>query len=379
MSYHISNPEYMYAQKKIDVLGLMEAKDIKRTMAEICILAAMEHPFIVRYFDSFLNGNVLNIITEYAGDTNLSNEIKNQKKKREYFEEQQLLSWLTQLLLGVKHIHDRKILHRDLKLENVIVSPINTLKITDFGLSTALRKTDEMASTMVGTAMYISPELCENKLYNYLTDIWSVGAMFYEIVTLKKAFDAKNMVKLVSLICQSPLPRFDNQTGYPCPPVFHTLLNRMLERNVDLRPSANQLFQTHAELQAKGRELMGKDVFRDEFSHTVLHDDGARNSALKMTMMQTVQFPQGGKGEATLEAPPTGSENPERGALPDLKRLYEGRSATEGGEVDETEIDTLEKLRKPAGSPTGADSKGGGKKNSTNKSKMQALKKDANN
>lgn len=116
-----------------------------------------------------------------------------------------------QLCLALKHVHDRKILHRDLKSQNIFLMKNGMIKLGDFGIARVLKHTTEMARTAIGTPYYLSPEICENQPYNNKSDIWSLGCILYEIMTLKHAFEAGNMKGLVMKILRGhypPVPSF---------------------------------------------------------------------------------------------------------------------------------------------------------------------------
>ena len=96
------------------------------------------------------------------------------------FPESQVIQWFVQIVLGLKHIHDRRILHRDIKSENIFLMRANehqgeSLRIGDFGISKHLNNTMAQALTRIGTPYYLSPEICMNKPYNQKSDIWSLG------------------------------------------------------------------------------------------------------------------------------------------------------------------------------------------------------------
>jgi NIMA (never in mitosis gene a)-related kinase 1/4/5 len=99
--------------------------------------------------------------------------------------------------LALKHIHEKRILHRDIKTSNIFLTSNGTVKIGDFGISRILEGTKEETQSVVGTPYYMSPEVCQSKPYSYKSDIWALGCCLYELCTLKHAFDAKNLLGLV--------------------------------------------------------------------------------------------------------------------------------------------------------------------------------------
>lgn len=109
----------------------------------------------------------------------------------------------------MKHVHDRKIIHRDLKGQNIFLTKNNMIKLGDFGIARVLGKTMEKAKTMVGTPYYLSPEIIEQKAYSFKTDIWSLGVILYELCALKPPFNADSLHFLALKIVKgsySPVP-----------------------------------------------------------------------------------------------------------------------------------------------------------------------------
>ena len=90
-------------------------------------------------------------------------------------------------------MHDRKILHRDLKSQNIFLTSQHFVKMGDFGIAKVLNKTAELANTIVGTPYYLSPEIIENKPYNFKSDIWSLGILLYEMMARKQPFSGANL------------------------------------------------------------------------------------------------------------------------------------------------------------------------------------------
>ena len=98
------------------------------------------------------------------------------------------------------HIHRLKILHRDIKSENIFLDARGDAKIGDLGVAKVMSHEGSLARTLVGTPYYLSPELCENKPYDHKSDIWSLGCVLYEIITFEPPFKASNMKGLYSKV-----------------------------------------------------------------------------------------------------------------------------------------------------------------------------------
>jgi NIMA (never in mitosis gene a)-related kinase len=146
----------------------------------------------VKFIETFkTKKGKLCIVMDYADGGDLSMKIKEQRGRM--FSESQILDWFTQMCLGMKHVHDRKIIHRDLKGANVFLTKKGIVKIGDFGIAKVLSHTVQKARTMVGTPYYLSPEIIQSKPYNNKTDVWSLGVMLYELCALKPPFDAPSI------------------------------------------------------------------------------------------------------------------------------------------------------------------------------------------
>jgi NIMA (never in mitosis gene a)-related kinase len=110
------------------------------------------------------------------------------------------LKWFVQLSLALTHIHSQKILHRDLKTSNLFLTGEGSLMIGDFGISKVLESTQEFAKTSLGTPFYLSPEVCMGQRYDYKSDIWTLGCILYEMLTLHRPFEADSLSAVVNLI-----------------------------------------------------------------------------------------------------------------------------------------------------------------------------------
>jgi NIMA (never in mitosis gene a)-related kinase len=127
-----------------------------------------------------------------------------------HFPEEQILDWFTQICLALRYVHDSKILHRDLKCQNIFITKGNIIKLGDFGIACILSNTLENAKTMAGTPFNLSPEIIDGKEYSYKSDIWSLGIVLYEICALQPPFMANGFTLLAVKIMKgqfAPIPK----------------------------------------------------------------------------------------------------------------------------------------------------------------------------
>lgn len=117
------------------------------------------------------------------------------------FPEAEIARMLQQLLTALTFIHAHHILHRDLKPSNILIDKNGDLKIADFGVSRIMTETTCNAQTSVGTANYMPPEMCKKRPYTYHSDMWSLGCVLYEMVTLRSAFTGDSLIALAWNVC----------------------------------------------------------------------------------------------------------------------------------------------------------------------------------
>nr|XP_020020029.1 serine/threonine-protein kinase Nek1 isoform X1 [Castor canadensis] len=197
----------------------------------------MKHPNIVQYRESFEENGSLYIVMDYCEGGDLFKRINAQKGI--LFQEDQILDWFVQICLALKHVHDRKILHRDIKSQNIFLTKDGTVQLGDFGIARVLNSTVELARTCIGTPYYLSPEICENKPYNNKSDIWALGCVLYEMCTLKHAFEAGNMKNLVLKIISGSFPPVSLHYSYD----LRSLVSQLFKRNPRDRPSVNSILE----------------------------------------------------------------------------------------------------------------------------------------
>ncbi|XP_040482364.1 serine/threonine-protein kinase Nek1 isoform X2 [Ursus maritimus] len=225
-----------YVIKEINI-SKMSNKEREESRREVAVLANMKHPNIVQYRESFEENGSLYIVMDYCEGGDLFKRINAQKGI--LFQEDQILDWFVQICLALKHVHDRKILHRDIKSQNIFLTKDGTIQLGDFGIARVLNSTVELARTCIGTPYYLSPEICENKPYNNKSDIWALGCVLYEMCTLKHAFEAGNMKNLVLKIISGSFPPVSLHYSYD----LRNLLSQLFKRNPRDRPSVNSILE----------------------------------------------------------------------------------------------------------------------------------------
>ena len=126
--------------KVIDV-SKMDRKQKEEAVNEVGVLKSLRHPFIVKYLESFMDKKMLCIVMDYADGGDLYTQITKHKKEGIPFDEDQILQWFVQMCMAIKHVHDKKILHRDLKTQNIFLTSKGEIKLGDFGIARVLQHT----------------------------------------------------------------------------------------------------------------------------------------------------------------------------------------------------------------------------------------------
>lgn len=242
-------------------LSCQEQREAKK---ETKVLSLLHHPNIISYRGSFMQNNKLHIVMDYADGGDLFEQI--QKAKMTHFSEDKVLDWFVQICLALKHIHDRKILHRDIKCQNIFLMKNGVIKMGDFGIAKVLDHTTQLSKTAIGTPYYLSPEICQGKAYNAKSDVWSLGCVLYELCTLQHAFDSNCMNGLIMKILRSkhaPIPYFYSAN-------LRNLVDSLLQKAPNKRPSINGILRLDFIHQRIGN-LLSQTMQQIEFSHTVFH------------------------------------------------------------------------------------------------------------
>ena len=252
--------------KQILIEG-MDQKEKDDVLNESNILAKLDHPNIIKFYDVFESKkpkHMINIVTEYADGGDLSEKIKERKNKNNNFTESEILDYFTQICLAIRHIHKKKIIHRDLKSGNIFLMKNGFVKLGDFGIAKGFQKTMDKAKTMVGTPYYLSPEILENKPYDSKSDIWALGVLLYEMMTFKMPFNANSLPMLSVKIMRG---------NYIPPPTIYTkdlreLVAKCLTLDAKMRPTIDEILKTPL-IQNRIRSFLDEVQYNKEFSKTI--------------------------------------------------------------------------------------------------------------
>ncbi|XP_072900088.1 serine/threonine-protein kinase Nek5-like isoform X3 [Hemitrygon akajei] len=276
-------------------MAKMRQKEREASFKEVVLMEKMKHPNIVTLLDSFEERQNLYIVMEYCDGGDLMHRVNMQQGV--WFEEDQVLDWFVQICLGLKHIHDRKILHRDIKTQNIFLcNNGKSAKLGDFGIARTLNNTMELAHTCIGTPYYLSPEICENRPYNNKTDIWSLGCVLYELSTLNHPFEGTNLHQLVVKICKGHYAPIHPRYSYD----LRILLAQLFKVNPRDRPSINSILKKPF-LEKRIRKYLSPELLKEEFSHTVIH--GRKSSSPRPTKTTPRPAPKIQKGKCDVKKP----------------------------------------------------------------------------
>ena len=238
----------IYQIKNDDSNSSNENKEqIKSIENEIKILSQLDNPFIVKLYEVFslspnselLKDNNIDeeqmmcLVLELCENGDLNDKIKEKKQKNEKFSENEILQYFYEILQGLYYLHKNRVIHRDLKTLNIFLTENNHIKIGDFGVSKKLINNNIYAYTFVGTPYYLSPEICQNKPYDEKSDVWSLGVVLYELITLNKPFDSESQMGLFMKILKGKPAPINNTIKHS---YSQKLINLVLENLLDKDP-----------------------------------------------------------------------------------------------------------------------------------------------
>ena len=230
----------IYALKKVKLANLTE-KEKTNSLNEVRILASVKSKYVISYKEAFFDekDSTLGIVMEFADNGDLYQKIVEHKQKKTYFEETEIWKIFIQLVKGLKSLHDLKILHRDLKSANVFLFKNGNAKLGDLNVSKVAKR--GLGYTQTGTPYYASPEVWKDLPYDNKSDIWSLGCVLYEMITLHPPFRARNMEELYKRVLGGVInklpPQFSND--------LFEVVSLLIQVNSNKRPNCNVILNNN--------------------------------------------------------------------------------------------------------------------------------------
>jgi NIMA (never in mitosis gene a)-related kinase len=220
------------ALKRINLQFLNE-KERRNAENEAILMKVLVAPTIIHFYEQIVEDYYLIIAMEYAPGGALADKLQELRNQGKRITNDQLIGWLSQILIALMVMHSKHILHRDLKTQNLFLSSENIIKVGDLGIAKSLNSSMEMAQSVAGTPYNMAPEIIKGESYGPKTDIWSLGCVMYEIATFRRPFEATDVQKLFDVIANkdyAPLPEYvDSNTKL--------LISQMLNKDPARRPT----------------------------------------------------------------------------------------------------------------------------------------------
>ena len=262
----------IYALKTV-TFEKLNKRDQENSLNEVRILASINHPNVIGYKEAFWDdsGSSLNIVMEFADDGDLESKIIKMKKEGGMFNESLIWSYSIQMIEGLNALHDKKIMHRDIKSANIfLVKDKHQCKIGDMNVSKVIK--EKVLRTQTGTPYYASPEVWRDEPYSYKSDLWSIGCVIYELCALRPPFKGKDLDELYANVCKGNIERISHIYSEDLWKMILMLLQVDVKKRVDCKGflDSKLIMKKIKEMKENNSECKDLEKNKNSFSGTLL-------------------------------------------------------------------------------------------------------------
>ena len=252
----------IYAMKKIDISKIKEDKVVKLMENETKVLADLDNPMVVKYYKTFNEDGALFILMEFMDNGDIGGIYKASKILEKPIPEERIYDIFIQAMRGLTYIHSKNLLHRDIKPDNLFITVDGNVKLGDFGVSAALENENDnnnnnnnfnnmnelnkkkkkmiggvkSTGTVVGTPLYMSPEMINYLKYDLKTDVYSMGVTFFLLCFWD--FPRKPAMNMNLDLTIADMPIQHNKDFYSKELV--DIIYKMIEKDKNKRPTSQE-------------------------------------------------------------------------------------------------------------------------------------------
>ncbi|CDW83098.1 protein kinase domain containing protein [Stylonychia lemnae] len=261
-------------------------KELNNLRQEIEILKGLYHENIILLLDSFETSHEFCVVTEFA-----QGELFEILEDDRNLPEAEVRKIAQQLVHALYYLHSHRIIHRDMKPQNILISANGIVKLCDFGFARSMSTNTIVLTSIKGTPLYMAPELVQELPYNHTVDLWSLGVIIYELFVGTPPFYTNSIYTLIHLIVKDPVKFPDNMS-----PEFKSFLQGLLNKTPSERLSWPELLQhpfvRETDQEKKDRKL--RTEFYNQWAASVHHSGGKQ---LKAEIFEIEELPNPGQAD----------------------------------------------------------------------------------
>ncbi len=231
-----------FAIKKVPLPAGQHFRRQKESLErEIMVLRECRSPYIVSYFGSFVDPENANmcIVMEFLAGGTLQDVVK-EYDQHGGLDEPSMHYVVVSVLKGLAYLHERKIMHRDLKSKNILIDTDGSTKLADFGVSRELNQSG-MARSMVGTPLFMAPEVLEGEAYSAVADVWSLGIVALHIANGEIPRRGTAVRELMRIVVSQPAPAIAKPEKWS--PAFVAFVSQCLVKDPSHRATCSELLE----------------------------------------------------------------------------------------------------------------------------------------